>query len=249
MYAILILPLLLLAAPSWADTPAPAPAAPSVGELQQLVDTLQDDKARAQFVSGLRSLIAARRASAAQEEPASPAGWLSQQVDQLTGEILEGVSVVVDAPRIIAWGRLQVEDDAARRRWLDIGLALVVVFGCAAAAEWIVRRFLMRLLPRAPTRRDARGIRLMFALVELVIGALPIVAFAVAAYVVLPVTLPPYSPSRTSLALLVHATVVTRLLLAVAKSLLLGNDPGIGLIPATDETRNYLYIWIKRFIH
>ena len=103
MYAILILPLLLLAAPSWADTPAPAPAAPSVGELQQLVDTLQDDKARAQFVSELRSLIAARRASAAQEEPASPAGWLSQQVDQLTGEILEGVSVVVDAPRIIAW--------------------------------------------------------------------------------------------------------------------------------------------------
>jgi small conductance mechanosensitive channel len=247
MYATLILPLLLLAAPAWADSPAVAPAAPSVDELQQLVETLQDDRTRAQFISQLQTLIATRRASVAQQETASPAGWLSQRVDQLTGEILEGVSVVVDAPRIIAWGRWQVEDDATRQRWLEIGLALVVVFGCAAFAEWMVRRFLMRLLPRPPTRRDTRGVRLMFALVELVIGALPIVAFAVAAYVVLPVTLPPHSPSRTSLALLVHATVVARLILAVAKSLLLASDPGSGLVPVTEETRNYLYIWIKRF--
>src|SRR5258707_5560434 len=49
------------------------------------------------------------------------------------------------------------------------------------------------------------------------------------------------------MALLVHATVVVRLILAVAKSLLLGSDPSIGLLPATEETRNYLYIWIKRF--
>src|ERR1700719_3016710 len=109
MYAILILPLLFLAAPALAETPAAAPAAPSVDELQQLVDTLQDDKSRAQFVTQLQTLIAARRAAVAPQE-STPAGWLSQQVDQLTSEILEGVSVVVDAPRIIAWGRWQVED-------------------------------------------------------------------------------------------------------------------------------------------
>jgi small conductance mechanosensitive channel len=172
---------------------------------------------------------------------------LSAQVDQLTGELLEGVSVVVDAPRIIAWGRWQVQDDAARQRWLEIGLALVIVFGCAAAAEWLIRRFLMRLLPRAPTRRGTRSVRLLFAIVELVIGALPIVGFAAVAYVVLPVTLPPSSASRTSLALLVHATVVARLILAVANSLLLASDAGIGLVAVTEETRNYLYIWIKRF--
>jgi moderate conductance mechanosensitive channel len=247
MRAILIFLLLLLATPALAETPAATPAAPSVDELQQLVDTLQDDKARAQFVTQLQTLIAARRASIAQQESTSPAGWLSQHVDQLTGEILEGASVVIDAPRIIAWGRGQVEDAAARQRWLKIGLALVIVFGCAAAAEWLVRRFLMRLLPRAPTRRDTRGVRLLFAMVELVTGALPIVAFAVVAYVVLPLSLPPYSTGRTSLALLIHATVVTRLILAVAQSLLLASDPFIGLMAMTEETRTYLYIWIKRF--
>jgi small-conductance mechanosensitive channel len=246
MRAILIFLLLLLATPALAEVPAAAPAAPSVDELQQLVDTLQDDKTRAQFVTQLQTLIAARRAAVTQQESVWPTGWLSQQVDQFTSEILEGASVVVDAPRVVAWGRWQVEDATARQRWLDVGLALVIVFGCAAVAEWLVRRFLMRLLPRAPTRRDTRGVRLLFALVELVIGVLPIVAFAAVAYVVLPVTLPPSSASRTSLALLVYATVIVRLILAVAKSLLLASDPGIGLISSTEETRNYLYIWIKR---
>src|SRR3984957_18692477 len=153
MRAILIFLLLLLATPALAETPAATPAAPSVDELQQLVDTLQDDKTRAQFVTQLQTLIAARRAAVAPQEPTSPAGWLSQQVDQLTIEILEGMSVVFDAPRIIAWGRWQVQDDAARQRWLEIGLALVIVFGCAAVAEWLVRRFLMRLLAEVATLR------------------------------------------------------------------------------------------------
>src|SRR5258708_4487482 len=163
MHLILILFLLLLATPVRAETPTAAPPAPSVDELQQLVDTLQDDKTRTQFVAQLQTLIAARHA-AVQPESTSPAGWLSQQVDQFTSEILEGVSVVVDAPRIIAWGRWQVEDGTAQQRWLDIGLALVIVFGCAVAAEWLVRRFLMRLLPRAPTPRGTRGVPVLVAL-------------------------------------------------------------------------------------
>ena len=38
---------LAFAQPALAASPAPAGAAPSVGELEQLVGTLQDDKARA----------------------------------------------------------------------------------------------------------------------------------------------------------------------------------------------------------
>jgi moderate conductance mechanosensitive channel len=243
-YAVLFLNLvLLLTAPALAE---PAPATPSADELQQLVDTLQDDKARNQFLHQLQTMIEARRATAAPQTTASPAGWLSQRVDQLSSEVLAGTSAVVDAPRVIAWGRTQIEDEAARRGWLQIGLAFVIVFGCAALAEWMARRFLARLLPRAPTRGGTRGSRLLFAILDLVIDAFPVVAFAAVAYIVLPITLPPSSVSRTSLALLVHATVITRLILAVAKSLLLASDVGFG-ISLTEETRNYLYIWIKRF--
>jgi small conductance mechanosensitive channel len=247
MRAILFLPfLLLLAAPAWAE--APKPVAPSVDELQQLLDTLQDDKARAQFVGQLQTMIEARRGAATPQPSPSPAGWLSGRADQLKSEIAEGASVVVDIPRVIAWGRMQIEDDAARWRWLEIALAVVIVFGCAGVAEWLLRRFLLRLLPRAPTYAGTRTVRLLFALLGLVIDALPIVAFAAVAYIVLPFTVASASVGGTSLALVVRATVLARLILAVAKSLLLASDAGLG-IPLTEETRNYLYIWIKRFTY
>src|SRR5438046_4132064 len=134
MYAILLL-LLLLPVPASAEPPG---VAPSVEELHRLVETLHDDKARAQLVSQLQALIAAQRGAHAQHEAASPMGWLSERVDQVIGEILASASVFVDAPRVIAWGRSQLEDETARRRWLDIGLALVIVFGCAVAAVWLV---------------------------------------------------------------------------------------------------------------
>jgi small-conductance mechanosensitive channel len=245
MRAILVLPLLLLlATPALAE--APTPAAPSVDDLQQLVDTLQDDKARSQFVRQLQTMIEARHLAATSEPSSPPAGWLSQRADQLKSEILEGASVVVDIPRIIAWGRMQIEDDTARWRWLEIAFAVLIVFGCASVAEWLVRRFLFRLLPRAPTHASTRGARLLFALLGLVIDALPIVAFAAVAYIVLPFAVPSASVGRTSLALVVRATVLARFILAVARSLLLASDAGFGA-PLTEETRNYLYIWIKRF--
>ncbi len=124
-----------------------------------------------------------------------------------------------------------------------IGLPLLV----PVAREWLVRRFLLRLLAHAPMRRgDTRGLRLLFTMFSLVIGTLPIVAFAAVAYVVLPITLPAYSASRTSVALLVEAAVIARLILAAARSMLLPSADSIGLLSAGEETRNYLYIWIKR---
>ena len=63
---------------------------------------------------------------------------------------------------------------------------------------------------------------------NLVISALPIVAFAAVAYVVLPITLPAYSASRTSVALLVEAAVIARLILAVAGSMLLPSADRVG---------------------
>src|ERR1700674_5381316 len=115
MYAILLLLVLLPAAPASAEAPG---VTPSVDELQRLVETLHDDKARAQLVSQLRALIAAQRGADAQHEAASPMDWLSQRIDQVTGEILAGGSALVDTPRVVAWGRSQLEDETARRRWL-----------------------------------------------------------------------------------------------------------------------------------
>ena len=84
--------------------PASQPAPVSADELERLVRTLQDESARAKLVEQLRALIAAQR-GAEKEKPAAAAlfGQLSQQVDTLSGEILAGAGMIVDAPRLLGW--------------------------------------------------------------------------------------------------------------------------------------------------
>ena len=222
----------------------------TVDELERLVDTLQDDAARAKLVAELRALIAAQRGVAA-EKPAATAilGQLSQQIDALTGEILAGVAVIVDAPRLFGWARHQVSDPAARRLWIEASFAFVLVFGIATIAEWIVRRVLARLMPRLPARhRDTRIVRALFALLGLVLDILPILAFAAVAYTALSMALDPLTRARITLSVLVNAAVEARLILCIARSALLPADTGAVFVPLDAETRNYLYIWVRRFI-
>jgi moderate conductance mechanosensitive channel len=229
--------------------PAPQPAPVSADELDRLVQTLQDDKTRAKLVEELRALIAAQRGVEKEKPPATAVfGQISQQIDALSGEILAGVAMLVDAPRMLGWARDQMLDAAARRLWSEAALAFAVIFGAAVLAEWIVRLLLAGVLPRFPARRsDTRLVRALFALLGLVLGLLPILVFAGTAYAALPMTLEPLSRSRLTLSILVNATVEARLILCVVRSVLLPADAGAVFVPLDAETRNYLYIWARRF--
>ncbi|HEY3908671.1 MAG TPA: mechanosensitive ion channel domain-containing protein [Stellaceae bacterium] len=234
-------------APAAAAAPAAAPA--SVDELQRLVDTLQDGAARARLVGELRTLIAAQRRIPVQKpEGVALLGKLSQQVDALTGEILAGAAIIVDAPRLVGWARAQVLYAAARQRWIDAAYAFAVVFGVAGAADWALRWVLARARPKFPVRRhDTRHIRALFALLALVLDLVPLLVFAALAYGAVALALAPFTPTRVTLSVLVDATVEARLVLCLARALLLPADPAILLLPIDAETRNYLYIWAKRF--
>jgi small-conductance mechanosensitive channel len=243
----------VLPAVARAEAPAPAASASApvtVDELERLVDTLQNDSARAKLVADLRALIATQRGAAA-EKPAAVTffGQLSQQVDVLTGEILAGVAVVVDAPRLYGWARQQIADPAARGQWIEAALAFVLVFGVAISAEATLRWVLARLTSRLPTRRsDTRPVRALFALLGLVLDLLPILVFATIAFIALSIALEPLTRTRITLSVLVTATIEARLLLCAARNLLLPADTGAVFVPLDAETRNYLYIWIRRFV-
>ena len=73
--ALLIAPLLLIALwPTFASAASPTPAAgdPSTAELEQLVQTLKNDKGREAFVAQLDALIAAQRGVAAKPAASRP---------------------------------------------------------------------------------------------------------------------------------------------------------------------------------
>lgn len=233
---------------------APAAAAPpSTAELQALVDTLQDEKARALLVARLQTLIAAQRTAA--PEPAQPADLVARfthRLNVLAEELLVGVAVVLDAPRLWAWASSQVSNEAVRAQWGDVIFACVAVFGLALVAEWLLRRVLARFGRHEPTphRADAkpeRGARLMYAALGLLVETLPIVAFGAAAFVAMAIMLPPYSTGREAIRILVWATTALRLTSAAATAVLVPRPAWPSVVPASEETRNYLLIWVRRF--
>src|SRR5271169_5055779 len=223
-----------------AEPPTAAQPVPvSVDELEQLVHNLQDDAARTKLVEQLRALIAVQRGAEKEKPPAAALfGQLSQQIDAFSGEILAGVSMVLDALRLFGWAREQISDIAARRLWGEAALAFGLIFGFAVIAEWIVRSVLSRLSSRLPTRhRDTRLIRASFAVLGLILDLLPILVFAGTAYAAVSMALNPLTRTRITLSVLVNATVEARLLLCVIRSVLLPADAATVFLPIDAETR------------
>jgi len=239
-----------VAASPVAAEPASSPP-PSVDELNRLVRTLQDDKMRAELVGQLQALIAAQRTGDANAvRGVDVLQNLSGRLNAVSEELLAGVAMVVDAPLLFWWAQQQIMDGAARERWIHIGLALVIVFGAAVAAEWITRRLLARVLPPAPAEeRHGRLGRALFAGLEILAELAPVAAFAATAYIALPWTLAPFTMALFGMTVLVHATIVTRFVLAATRALLLPVHFGVSLVPAGEETRTYLFIWAKRFVY
>jgi small-conductance mechanosensitive channel len=238
--------------PSPPATAAPAHTAPApvtADELERLVNTLQDDKARARLVEELRGLITAQRGIEQKPPAKTPATLLSdlsRELDAISGEILEAAKVVVDAPLLIGWLDDQVSDVGARARWLAIGLKLGITFGTALIGEWIVRVLLRHPGAQLAARSgDVLAARLLLMLLQFVIEALPVLAFAGTAYLVLPLVNPRFTSSHVA-DVIIHATLTARLILAFARVALL-SQCALALYSLGDETRNYLYIWVRRF--
>jgi small-conductance mechanosensitive channel len=233
-------------------TPAIAtPAAPSAAQLQQLVATLKDDKARAQLVDQLQALIAAQTAQQQQEAPLSPSSWfsgLAAQFDTIGGEVVTTVPIFAQAPRIASWAEYELEDQDARQRWVEITSKLLVIF-----AAGIVADLLMGVLLRHPMRfltarqSDSVPITLLLLVLAMIVEILPLLTFAAVAYFAIPLT-EAAERTRGIADVLIAATVWARGFLAIARIALL-SPRAQTLYPLEEETRNYLYIWMRRFAY
>jgi small conductance mechanosensitive channel len=243
-------------APAAAQAASPPPAttaaraaAVSVDEVQQLVDTLQNDGARKKLIGQLQALINAQRHLPPQKpEGVALLGRLSKEIDAFTGEILAGAALIVDAPRLVGWAREQIHSADARKRWGDAATAALLIFGAAAAAELALRWVIARAHPKFPVRRrDTRTVRLLFAVLGLILDLVPIMVFAAITYGAIAMTLDPLTATSITMAVLAVATIEARVILCLVRAVLLPPDDGALFLHLDPETRNYLYIWIKRF--
>jgi small conductance mechanosensitive channel len=240
------------APPAVQGPPAPPSPAPiSAAELQRLVDTLQDDAQRARLVQDLRGLIAVQRGAEAQPEESVPAtllGQISQRTEAISQEVLSAAAVVVDVPRVVGWVEEQAVDPVLREFWLDVGLKLLTIFGLALASEWLMRRILMRPRRSLTNGNGHLPVRIVLMALRATLDALPILTFAAVAYVIVPFIGARFATERVATTL-IGAYVTARLLVTVARIVLLPRH-GTPLFPRLgEETRGYLYVWAKRFIY
>src|SRR3954466_8913062 len=166
-----LLAALLIAISSLSSTRAapPAPAANSAAalspdEAKRALDTLQDDKKRAQIIDTLRVIANASGAQQPAPEPKSPiplaADGLGAQlmltVSEEIGEISRGVADMARAlthfPAFYYWIVRTANDPAAYNLLIEIAWKLALVFGCAFCAEWGI----FRLIPRPVAFREGR---------------------------------------------------------------------------------------------
>ena len=250
LVAFLCLLLLPLAGPrAAAEGAATTTPTVSAAELQQLVDTLKDPAARDKLVTELQALIAAERGAqppAAAPTTARVIDDLSRAIADITDEILATASVLLDAPLLIGWAKAQIGDPALREQWLAIALKLAVIFGAAlaadAAARWALRRPAARF---AAGPHERAGMRLLLMIPGTILEALPVIVFAGVAFFVMPFAR--LHPGEEQAAIvLVWAVFSARLILAAARVALL-SPSAAGLLDFSEETRNYLYIWVRRF--
>jgi moderate conductance mechanosensitive channel len=231
-----------------ATTATPATTV-SADELERLVGTLQDEKERARLVEELRALIAAQRGlepKPAADNPVDLLNTISAQIDTVSAEIVDAAGVVVDAPRLLGWFETQASDSDARARWAERALKLGVIFAAALLGEWVIRLLLRGPGKRLAARSGATDVALFLLLVlQLLVEALPIFVFTGVAFFALPLVQPKFATAHVA-EVIIYAALWARLILAIAHVALL--SPGaVALYSLGDETRNYLYIWARRF--
>ncbi len=210
---------------------------------------LRDDTQRTTFIDQLEALLEVR----AQVEPAFEHSvvqrltlGLSGVVDRISSRTVTGVDAVLDVRRLLQQVVELFAGPVVRARWIEIALKLLVVLGFAAGAFIAARRIV-----RDPRQRlaDCRPPDVFSKVVALTLRMLldfgPIVAFAVVAYIILPVTEPrPFT--RIVAISAINVTIAIQLVLLVTRAILTPYTPHLRIVPIADETAAYGYVWVRR---
>ena len=126
-------------------------------QAKRALETLSDDKKRAQVIETLRAIAnASPQPQAAAPEPKSAIPLtadslgaqlllsVSEQVGEISRDVADVVRTLTHFRAFYYWFVRTANDPSAYRQLLDIAWKLALVFICAFAAEWLVFRLIKR---------------------------------------------------------------------------------------------------------
>lgn len=246
----------LAAGPALAQTTAQSEPKPAQSletrDLKDLVDTLKDEKARATLVEQLETLLKAREAVAEKRPAEEAATWLSSLSDSLTatvGSVFAVGGAVADLPKLLDDLAAGIDDEATRARWMTIGYKVVVILLAGYAAYYFVGLILLKPRRMIEESRHESVVRRGFlSLLRAVLELLALAAFGGAALAVASFTEPEKATRLAALAL-VNAKLASGAVMIAARFLISPRVRNIRLLPLSDETAQYLFIWCGRVIY
>ena len=178
--------------------PAPAAAQPDPGQaaadLQALINTLENEQARADLLAKLRAL----QTTATAEEPAAEQDYIGDMLDRLNEEVderftaaseaVQGIAASIgEIPVLVRWLTTQLTDPISRSMWYgigtQIGAAVLGGFIASVGVRLLLRGWRDRLgaLPVAARRKA----RLRASLAHLAVNLAALATFLIVTYVVL----------------------------------------------------------------
>jgi len=240
----------LLSGPIFAQA-EPAPAV-TVQELEDLAAVMEDEAAREQLLSRIRTLIVTRENTQVKPPVESASARLiaalAENLRETSQQLVAAADALRDVPVLFASVRDQAANPKIRQRWFDLIIKVALILFAGGVAERLVH-FLLRRTRRTLEERDSDTlwVRLPLLAGRTVLDLVPIATFAAAAYAVATVLRP--TPQVHIIALtLINAYLIVRCILAVARMLLAPAVKTLRILPLTDVTANYLFIWIRRLV-
>jgi moderate conductance mechanosensitive channel len=234
-----------------AETSSPAA---DEAQLRRLIGTLEDPVKREELLTNLRALLAAQAApppapEATSEDPFASAPEVIAEPAELVGRL--AAKVVATLQRVPLFGRWlagEWRDPDRRALWIQVAVSCLVVIGSGILVALLIygalRPFRHRLTASAGEGRGARATRV---LLRLLLDLLPLLGFAVTAYVALELV-QPGRIGRLVVQSLIDAVVAAEAALALMKRVFSPSTPELRLLPISDPDAREGTRWSGRII-
>ena len=130
---------------------------------------------------------------------------------------------------------------------LVVKLAVILAAGLIAQllTQWLLRRPYGMIEGQAASSGVTRT---LLACLRTLLDLVAIGAFLAATYLAMAVAEPPYLARLAALAV-INAIVISRSVLAAARLIFAPNFAALRLLPMTDETANYGFLWVRRLTY
>ena len=214
-------------------------------DLEKLVATLENDKARAQLVGQLKTLLRAE-AKVKAEADDSLLARLSERLDAMGDQVTGAVEAARDLPRLMEWLTVKATDELVRRQLGEVLLRLAAIVGAGVAVDQLlVAVILSWRRTRPPEAKPAPLALAMAVTLRTLADLVPVAAFAAAAWgtaLLFRLT----GPEKVAAPRAIAAYASVRRVMVAARLLASPRQPSLRLLPMDDETAEYLVIWLRR---